>query len=229
MLHDDGRRRVNDNREARVRCSIPIVALAGWLAFSASGYAQEPANLAKLNDTFVDASSVNGGRPLDNVFYGALNLFDGGDNVVNNINYTYWMSDSAPRHWIKLRFGAPVEVRSILLELNAAEPVGGDGKLPSRRPEGFALDVTRLSDDGEVIQKLPSVKVDGFRVFYPLEQPLADVLELLVVFPGPSLIEVAELEVLGIPSNRNSREGEGPRIREPRSPEPDPLLPKARR
>lgn len=212
-----------------MRCSIPIAALAVWLTFSTSGYGQELVNLAKLNDTFVDASSVNGGRPLDNVFYGALNLFDGGDNVVNNINYAYWMSDTATRHWVKLRFEAPVEIRSILLELNAAEPVGGDGKLLSRRPEGFALDVTRLTDDSEIVEKLPSVKIDGFRVIYPLKEPLTDVSELQVVFPGPSMIEVAELEVLGIPSNRNSRRGEGPRIRKQRPLDPDPLLPKARR
>ena len=171
-------------------------------------------NLGKLSDTFASASSVNAGRTLDNVFYGVPNLFDGGQHIVNNINYTYWLSDSATRHWIKLRFGEPVEIHSILVEFNAAETTPRDEDRPSQRPEGFAIDLKRLIGGSERAEKLPSVNVDGFRVIYPLNEPLADVVELLVVFPGPSMIAVAELEVLGIPSNPNSRPGEGPRLAE---------------
>ena len=169
-------------------------------------------NLGKLDDTLADASSVNAGRALDNVFYGVLNLFDGGRHFVNNINYTYWLSDSATRHWVKLRFGAPVEIRSILIEFNAEESHPRDGRRPTRRPEAFALDVTRSISGSEAVEKLPSVNVNSFRVIYPLEEPIADVVELLVVFPGPSMIAVAELEVMGIPSSRHSQQGEGPRI-----------------
>ncbi len=100
------------HREARLRCSITIVVFAAWLAFSTGSRAQELVNLGKLGDTFADASSVNAGRTLDNVFYGVPNLFDGGHHIVNNINYTYWLSDSATRHWIKL--GLPPGVRQIV-------------------------------------------------------------------------------------------------------------------
>ena len=195
-----------------MRYAAPIIVLAGWLTLPTNGRAEELVNLGKLGDTFIDAGSVNGGRKLDNVFYGVLNLFDGGHNVINNINYTHWLSDSATRHWLKLRFSAPVEIRSILVEFGAAEFIGGDGRRPSYRPEGFALDVTRLINDRTEVEKLPSFNVNGFRVFYPLNEPLANVVELLVVFPGPSIVEVAELEVLGIPSSRDSRIGEGPKI-----------------
>jgi len=169
-------------------------------------------NLGKLRGTVAGASSVNADRRLDNVFYGVSNLFDGGQHVVNNINYTYWLSDTATRHWVKLRFGDPVEIHSILVEFNAAESAPGDETRPSRRPEGFAIDVRRLIGGSELVQKLPSVNVEGFRVIYPLKEPLTDVVELLVVFPGPSMIAVAELEVLGIGSSRNSQQGEGPRL-----------------
>ena len=209
-LRGAGCRRVSDTREVRLRFSAHIAVLAGLLALSPSGRAQELVNVGKLSDTFVDASSVNAGRTLDNVFYGVLNLFDGGDNIVNNINYTYWLSDSATRHWVKLRFGAPVEIRSILAEFNAAESSPDVQRL---RPEGFALDITRLTNDRERTEKLPSVKVDGFRIFYPLKEPLADVVGLLVVFPGPSMIEVAELEVMGLPSREDRPIGKGPKIR----------------
>ncbi len=170
-------------------------------------------NVAKLGDTFVDASSVNAGRELDNVFYGVLNLFDGGDNIVNNINYTYWLTDSATRHWVKLRFRAAVEVHSILVEFNAAQAFPAERPRPSRRPEGFALDVVRLIGGSEQIEKLPSVNVDGFRVIYPLDAVLSDVTELMFVFPGPSMTEVAEIEVMGVPSGGHSQIGQGPRIR----------------
>ena len=141
-----------------------------------------------------------------------LNLFDGGHNVVNNINYTHWLSDSATRHWLKLRFNGPVEIHSILLEFGAAAVIGETERHRPYRPEGFALDVARLTNDRLTLEKLPSFKVDGFRVIYPLNEPLANVIELLVVFPGPSIVEVAEVEVLGIPSNRESRIGTGPKI-----------------
>ena len=202
-------RHVSNTREVRLRYSAHIAVLAGLLALPPSGRAQELVNVGKLSDTFVDASNVNAGRTLDNVFYGVLNLFDGGDNVVNNINYTYWLSDSATRHWVKLRFGAPVEIRSILVEFNAAESSPGVRRLPDRRPEGFALDITRLTNDRERTEKLPSVKIDGFRIFYPLKEPLVDVVGLSVVFPGPSMIEVAELEVLGLLSREDRQIGRG--------------------
>ena len=200
------------HREAHLRYTAPIIVLAGLLTFPTNGRAEEPVNLGKLGDTIVDAGSVNGGRKLDNAFYGVLNLFDGGHNVINNINYTHWLSDSATRHWLKPRFSAPVEIRSILLEFGAAAFVSEDGKRRSYRPEGFALDVTRLIHDRETVEKLPSFAVDGFRAFYPLSEPLTNVVELVVVFPGPSIVEVAELEVLGVRSSQDTRIREGPKI-----------------
>jgi hypothetical protein len=186
---------------------------------------QEAINLGKLRNTVVDASSVNGGRALDNEFYGLQNLFDGGKNVINGINYTYWLSDSATRHWIKLRFDAPVEIRSIMLEFNAKTTLRGavpialaeadrsaTHELASRRPEEFAIDVTRRADGEGVVQKLASVPVTGFRVFYPLEKPLPDVIELTLIFPGPSMIEVAEIEVMGTSSQPADGIGEGPKV-----------------
>lgn len=182
-------------------------------------------NLAKLKNTVVDASSVNGSRAPDNEFYGLQNLFDGGQNLINGINYTYWLSDSATRHWIKLRFEVPVEIQSIMLEFNAKTTLHGavpialaeadrsaTHELPSRRPEEFAIDVTRQVGGEETVQKLPSSPVSGFRTFYPLEKPLADVVELLLVFPGPSMIEVAELEVMGKPSQTVDGIGAGPKL-----------------
>ena len=200
------------------------ILVGSFLLWASDVRAQELINLGKLNDTVVDASSVNGGRALDNQFYGLRNLFDGGENLINGINYTYWLTDTATRHWVKVRFAAPVEIRSIMLEFNAKGALRGalpvqlaeadrsaTHELPSRRPEEFAIDVRRQEDGEESVQKLASISVTGFRAFYPLEKPMPDVIELTLIFPGPSMIEVAEIEVMGTPS-RTAGIGEGPKV-----------------
>jgi hypothetical protein len=217
-----------------------------------------PVNLARLEGTALLVSSVNGGREQDNAFYGAPNLIDGGENAIDGINYTYWLTDSATRHWIRLRFEAPAEVRSVMLEFNVAKTGSAE------RPGEFALDVASLAPGGQArVEKLASIRADppagegaiwnrqappgsgeagapspprqrpapirpedadvplgdqeppffpqsassrqafpprpveGFRVYYPLEEPLRQVVELGVVFPGPSMIAVSEIEVMG--------------------------------
>ena len=195
-----------------MRSSIPIIVLAGMLALPTVSQTSEPVNVAKLSDTVVDASSVNAGRELDNVFYGVLNLFDGGENFVNNINYTYWLSDSATRHWVKLRFKEPLDVYQIIVEFNTAQHSPSDSRGRSLRPEGFAVDVASLIDHREQIEKLPAVNVDSFRVIYPLNEVLSNVVELMLVFPGPSMIEVAEIDVRGVPYIGYTQTGDGPKI-----------------
>ena len=45
--------------------------------------------------------------------------------------------------------------------------------------------------------KLPSILSSGFRSYYPLDKPLEAVVGLTLVFPGPSMVEVSEIEVMG--------------------------------
>lgn len=74
-------------------------------------------NLARTSLASVTASSVNGGRALDNVYYGVLNAFDDGSNWHNEINYTYWLSspsDLQPR--IEVSFDIPVDVSAVVVE-----------------------------------------------------------------------------------------------------------------
>ena len=74
-------------------------------------------NLARTSLASVTASSVNGTRELDNVFYGVTNAFDDGSNWHNGINYTYWLSDPGDlRPSIEIVFEVPVEVSSIVVE-----------------------------------------------------------------------------------------------------------------
>jgi len=172
-------------------------------------------NLGMLEGTKISASSVNGNREIDNPYYGAFNLFDGGENRINNLNYTSWLTDSEPRHWVKLQFDSPMEVDSIMLELPGKAEVMESNPMPtpvpmqkacscktslaaSPRPTEFAVDLTTEHYGTIFTRKLPSIEVTGFRLYYPLKEPVQNVTEVSVVFPGPSILEVLELEVMGV-------------------------------
>ena len=52
-------------------------------------------------------------------------------------------------------------------------------------------------DGRKRVDKQPSIMLSGFRAYYPLDKPLEGVAGLTLVFPGPSMIEVSEIEVMG--------------------------------
>jgi hypothetical protein len=169
--------------------------------------AGQQVNLGQLESTGVSVSSVNGKREQNNPYYGARNLVDGGRNVIDGINYTSWLSDQDAFHWIRMKFRGPVDIQSIMVELPArvdpprnvseSEPTT-TASASQRRPQEVALDVTYGDLDGKRrVEKLPSTWLAGFRAYYPLEKPLAGVVELTLVFPGRSMVEVSEVEVMG--------------------------------
>jgi len=180
--------------------------LAGQLIQSRE--AAQSVNLGRLESTRVSVSSVNGKREQNNPYYGAQNLVDGGRHLIDGINYTTWLSDQDASHWIRLEFRNPVDIKSIMFELtaldsrplnviSAVDPATTRSSNP-RRPEEIALDVVYADRDGRKrTDKLPSILSSGFRSYYPLEKPLEAVVGLTLVFPGPSMVEVSEIEVIG--------------------------------
>jgi hypothetical protein len=172
-----------------------------------------PMNLAQLASTTVSASSVNGNRSPDNPYYGVLNLFDGGSHFINGINYTTWLTDSSPRHWVYIKFAGPVILNKIMIECvystanrsnlviaeKDAYPVYPTGP---QSPREFAVDIVTETEGVQSIEKLPSVPINGFRVFYPIESLYENVVAVKLVFPGTSLIELSEIEVIGIPQQK---------------------------
>jgi hypothetical protein len=96
------------------------------LALAAMAVAQATAefNLANTSLATVSGSPVNGNRPIDNPYYGVLNLFDEGTHFINGLNYDYWLGEApAPNpQWVEVRFSAPVTVTS----LQVTAPLGGN-------------------------------------------------------------------------------------------------------
>jgi hypothetical protein len=74
-----------------------------------------PINLCRTSLASVTASSVNGSRSLNNIYYGILNAFDGGENWINNINYTYWLAMGGAG-FVEVYFDYPVSLTSISVE-----------------------------------------------------------------------------------------------------------------
>ena len=157
-------------------------------------------DLARLSITHVSASSVNGDRELDNKYYGVLNLFDRGENFIRKINYTTWLTDAQVTHWVTLRFDSPVGVHAVIIETTS-----------KRRPAEYAIECTQVHHDQRVLREFESVKLKSFKVVERFAEPLLGVDEIRIIFPGPGIIEVAEITVLGIPPQNtkwNSRQPE---------------------
>jgi hypothetical protein len=165
-------------------------------------------NLGKLESTRMSVSSVNGKREQNNPYYGAHNLVDGGRNLIDGINYTTWLSDQDAEHWVRMEFRKPVDIKSIMIELTALDSrpfnrIAGVDAATTRssnpaRPEEVALDVVYSDRDGRTrTDRLPSISLSGFRSYFPLEKRFEAVVGLTLVFPGPSMVEVSEIEVMG--------------------------------
>ncbi|MHC4471408.1 MAG: hypothetical protein ACYS99_10630 [Planctomycetota bacterium] len=75
----------------------------------------KPVNLARTGLAAVTASSVNGSRSLANGFYGIRNAFDDGQNEINGLKYTYWLTSGEPSPWAEIRFDEPVSIASVFV------------------------------------------------------------------------------------------------------------------
>jgi hypothetical protein len=74
-------------------------------------------NLARTSVAAVNASGVNGKRPLDNAYYGVTKAFDdGGKAEPDGINYNYWLADAGDtRPWVEVHFDVPVEIHDVVV------------------------------------------------------------------------------------------------------------------
>lgn len=144
---------------------------------------QSGIDVARLNITHVGASSVNGDRTLGDPFYGLQNLFDSGKDK----DYSSWVTDPAAEHWITFVFDEPVEVSTVVLEAS------GDN-----RPKDFSLEVVSFSVDSEQTPEyFKSIPVSGSVTTYQFKKPVKNIGQLTIKFPGPNMIEISEIRILG--------------------------------
>ena len=159
-------------------------------------------DISRLAMTHVTASSVNGDRSLTNEYYGVLNLFDNGTNIINGIRYDYWLSNRDSQHWINFSFDRPVLINSVIVETTGR-----------RRPKEFALEFNQISDNSKTTTKyIESVLTKGLRTKYNLKTPIMNISEIKITFPGPDMIEVSEIRILGSVTSDVDVALKGPKI-----------------
>jgi hypothetical protein len=155
---------------------------AALLPVATAALAQPRVNLGRLSIARVFVSDVNGGRAADNPMYGARNLFDGGKNVINGINYSYWLSGDGP-HWALVRFSMPVTVDAVIVKI--------DGE---QIPQKFWVHLR--SGSPPQLTMSPAMSWTRERAAYVPAAPAKDVHEVMVLFEGKT-IRVDEIEILG--------------------------------
>ncbi len=78
---------------------------------------REPVNLGRTSLARVSASSVNGGRAMEDEHYGVLNAFDAGENWLDGILYDSWLPrDCDAGCAVEMELGAPARVSAIAIE-----------------------------------------------------------------------------------------------------------------
>lgn|GEM_PF-3194549 len=194
-----------------------IVLLACVLAGMAPAVEPEIINLARTSLAEVTGSPTNGGRPIDNPYYGVLNLFDDGQHRLNNISYTYWVGDQADS-WVELRFQAPVTVTAIGLEapeeakkvldgISQRDYLLGDKRLPFPIQFTGTFSLTAYNQEDTVVAEktVSFFEVLHLRggwppfaihdVFVNFPQPLRDITRIRLMANA----RIDEWQVLGIP------------------------------
>ena len=181
-----------------------------FLASADANSEKSQINLGRLKETIVSASSINGARNGDNPFYGVKNCFDGGRNIINNINYSYWLSGTPGdhgQHSINVRFPTAVKIDELWIitpGLSQPPPLILSEESPkttenfqSRRPWEYALDITYGVGEAAVTKRVPSFWLIGFRHKVKIEEKLEGVTALKFIFLGRGNIEIEEIEILG--------------------------------
>ncbi|MFP4028732.1 MAG: hypothetical protein ACLFWL_13160 [Candidatus Brocadiia bacterium] len=135
----------------------------------------KPVNLARTTLARVKGSSVNGARPLDDPYYGVLNAFDDGQNFMDGVNYSYWLSGRENAPWVELRFSKPVVLTEIQVE-------GG----PPFEPRLY------MARGGESNRKKVEKKIH-------FENPVRGVSGIRLTFEGKGTTRVEEIRVFGFP------------------------------
>jgi len=151
-------------------------------------------NLGRTSIASVSASSVNGKREMDNVFYGIVNAFDDGKNVRNGIPYTYWLPEPDDTECsVEVLFSRPVEIRSISVDGSRRNM---PGMLPSFLEQPVLLEWSGSLElaDGSTVDL---ANVDGARQFAPRIRRVTRVSFSFAQLVQKSELKVHEIRIMG--------------------------------
>jgi hypothetical protein len=160
-----------------------------------------PINLGRTSLAAVLASSVNGGQEQDSPFYGVLNAFDDGENWINNLNYTYWLSANEPVPWIEISFDRPVTLAAVYVD----------------SPASFNVQAFEAGCGEYIFTSCPELLI--------MERPLPGIMRMRIHFHRPDPddwrpLKVAEVRVLGYPDSAGFAAPRRPRVFGTSPPEP---------
>ncbi|HOK55049.1 MAG TPA: discoidin domain-containing protein [Armatimonadota bacterium] len=176
--------------------SVTLIGFAHAYTSPSSDQESDLVNLARLSITKVSASEVNGSRPLDNVYYGVQNMFDDGLNIINGINYSYWLgthSDSGA--WVRISFDTPVTVNKLVIQFrNSIYHTSG-----IEEKKEYALQITTQNGKSKKTDYYDSKRVTGFVMTNSFSEPLHNVCEIKVMLSGFHSPAIEEILVLGTP------------------------------
>lgn len=95
-----------------------------------------------------------------------------------------------------------VEIHSITIETSNEVIASSNGTteiVNNKRPKEFALEAYKIiSQDKILLEQFDSIPIEGFLETHQFPQPIKNVSELAVIFPGPNIIEVSEIKVMGV-------------------------------
>lgn len=162
--------------------------VAGFVLLSVSvAEDRKRVNLGRLS--IASVYDVSRSRPTDHPYYGALNLFDGGSNWINNLNYHYWNAGGRA-NGVRVRFSVPVEVKTIVIELTRNKRLTGE-----HLPTAYTLHTkTALT---ALFLAHPSHELTNGNNTHSFPESIKTVRELMFTFMGSDSFQVDEIQILG--------------------------------
>ncbi len=183
-------------------------------------------NLGQLEIATVSVSSVNGSRNSTDQYYGASKLFDDDDNIIDGINYNYWLTDAGEgEHWVNVVFSKPVSIHKLIVLLpgkinstineNLEDPnldwVNKDA--PKDWPTAYSIEVTRSQNDVPESKTYGPIKIKGNKNTHKFKEPLAHIKTIKFNFYSDNMIKVQEIQIMGLVEKGKVNSAEKPEIK----------------
>jgi len=181
-----------------------------FLPASLFAQSEKPVNLGRLEIATVEVSSVNGSRSAHDQYYGAANLFDNDSNLINDINYNYWLTDPVRGpHWVKVEFSEAVSIHrlNVLLPGKIKKTINDNledpnldwvqKEFPDDWPGDYHVEIKRIQNETSYSDTYGPIKIRGNKNTHKFKDPIENVTAIRFLFPSDKMIKVQEIQILG--------------------------------